>query len=85
MEAGMTRRERRIRHRRVRRVFAGVIALGTVGLGVGFAGGAGAQNFHVNNDGPGAGNYPKFNYNCTGDTWANSGNAQNRGNSGIAC
>jgi hypothetical protein len=62
------------------------MALGTVGLGVGFAGGAGAApNYRVDNDGPGAGNYPKYNYNCTGDDQANSGNAQNRGNSYIAC
>jgi hypothetical protein len=38
----MTRRERRIRHYRVRRVFASVTALAVAGLGVGFAASAGA-------------------------------------------
>jgi hypothetical protein len=38
----MTRRERRIKHRRVRRVLASVTALGTVGLGIGMAGPAAA-------------------------------------------
>jgi hypothetical protein len=39
-----TRRERRVRHHRVRRVVAGVTALGAVGLGVGLAAPAGARS-----------------------------------------
>ena len=72
----MTRRERRIKHRRVRRVMASATALGMVGLGVGLAVPAGAQNYHVQNDGPGA--TLQGNYNCTGDTWGDY-HAQNWG------
>jgi hypothetical protein len=38
----MTRKERRIKHRRVRRVLASLTALGVLGLGVGLAAPAGA-------------------------------------------
>jgi hypothetical protein len=72
-----TRRQRRIRNRRVRRVLASVTTLGLVGLGVGLAVPAGANNGVDYNDGPGA--YLQGNYNCTGDYQATSGNAQNRG------
>jgi hypothetical protein len=70
----MTRRERRIRHYRVRRVLAGVTALGMVGLGVGFAIPAGAQGVS-NNDGPG-GYTGQGNYNCTGTQQGNAYQAQ---------
>jgi hypothetical protein len=81
----MTRRERRIRHGRTRRIVVGLMALGTIGLSVGVAAPAGAQNYRVDNGSPGAGNYPKYDYNCTGDGQANNGNAQDRGHSYIAC
>ena len=40
----MTRRERRIKHRRSRRIFASVMALGVLGTGVGLAVPASASN-----------------------------------------
>jgi hypothetical protein len=75
----MTRRERRIRHRRVRRVLASVTALGVLGMGVGLAGPAVANNGRDNNNGPG--NFT----NCTGDDQANASIATENGQSWHAC
>jgi hypothetical protein len=52
----MTRKERRIKHRRVRRVLASLTALGVLGLGVGLAAPAGATK-----SGGNCGNSSQFN------------------------
>jgi hypothetical protein len=82
----MNRRERRVWKKKTRRVGVVVASVAMLGASVGLSGLGGAYpNYRVDNDGPGAGNYPKYNYNCTGDDQANNYHAQNYGNSDIAC